>query len=130
MRSFPLSRMIAGSGCFRRFFSSSAGELIITPRCADHIRKLGDGSFLRVAVDVGGCGGFQYRFDVDKELDSEDVVFEKDGSKVVTDAVSLEYLNGAIVDYQVSMMRSGYSIIDNPLADASCGCGVSFSPKS
>lgn len=115
---------------FRRLFSTSVSEgLTITPRCAQHIKSLGDQSFLRVLVDAGGCGGFQYRFEVEKAREEDDVVFEKDGSQVVVDPTSLEYLKGAIVDYEVSMMSNKFTILENPLAEANCGCGVSFSPK-
>lgn len=128
-----------GSGLVLRGLSSSApaDPLVITPRCAQRIRSLPHRADegprrLRVTVEAGGCGGFQYKFSVEgpgNENAAEDVVVERDGACVVTDAVSLEYLRGAVVDYQMDMMRSGFSVVANPGAESNCGCGVSFSPK-
>ncbi len=118
----------------RRSFASasSGGGLEITPRCFTQIKTSMDkSSFLRVSVDAGGCGGFQYHFAVDAKLDEkEDVVFEQDGSKVVVDKTSMQFLDGAVLDYSVSMMSSAYRIIVNPIAESSCGCGTSFAVKT
>lgn len=100
--------------------------LVVTARCKEQVGKL-KGSVLRVGVEVGGCGGFQYRFALEPSPSPQDTLLA-DG-RVVVDPVSLPYLDGAVLDYQDSLMRSGYSIIQNPLADSSCGCGVSFTPK-
>lgn len=107
-------------------------ELIVSPRCAAQIRSLQPPKRLRVGVDVGGCGGFQYRFSLDSAEDKpqpEDVVFEKDGAQVVADSTSLEFLNGAVVDYSVSLMSSAFRVLSNPVAESNCGCGTSFSVK-
>jgi iron-sulfur cluster assembly accessory protein len=111
---------------------ASSGGLDITPRCFAQVKKtISPPSFLRVSVDVGGCGGFQYRFAVDAQSDEkEDVFYEKDGAKVVTDKTSLQFLNGAVLDYSVTMMSSAYRIISNPVAESSCGCGSSFALKT
>ena len=108
------------------------GGLEVTDRCFAQIRKtMPPSSFLRVAVDAGGCGGFQYRFSVENaNLQEEDVVAgEKEGARVVTDKQSLQFLDGAVLDYSVSMMSSAYRIISNPIAESSCGCGSSFALK-
>ena len=105
--------------------------LVVTPRCFEHVRKTlaPEGRFLRVAVDAGGCGGFQYRFEVADKPAEDDVYFEDGEARVCTDPVSLGFLEGAILDHQTTMMRSGYSIISNPHAEMACGCGTSFSAK-
>jgi len=119
--------------CGRRLFGSAGAVsgLEITPRCFSQIRKtIEPPSFLRLSVDAGGCGGFQYRFSVDSQRDeTQDVVFEEEQAKVVTDKTSLQFLDGAVLDYSVSMMSSAYRIISNPLAESSCGCGSSFALK-
>lgn len=123
----------------RRLFSAAAApaeDLVVTPRCAAQLQALGSRNptgpkpFLRVRVDSGGCGGFQYRFQVETQRGDDDIVFEKDGQHVVTDSTSLEFLRGAVIDYTESMMRSGFSIVENPIASSKCGCGTSFSPKT
>jgi iron-sulfur cluster assembly accessory protein len=120
----------------RRWQSSAVAtpspELIVSPRCAAQINSLQPPKRLRVGVDVGGCGGFQYRFsldDVAAKPQAEDVVFVKDGAEVVADRTSLEFLNGAVIDYSVSLMSSAFRVLSNPVAESNCGCGTSFSVK-
>lgn len=87
---------------------------------------------LRVAVDGGGCSGFQYAFSLetsDEAIGPTDVVFERDGARVVVDDVSLAFVRGATVDYVEEMIRSSFVIGDNPNAESGCGCGVSFAAK-
>ena len=86
---------------------------------------------LRIAVDGGGCSGFQYAFslDADAGVGPADVVFERDGAKVVVDDVSLEYVRGATVDYVEEMIKSSFAIVENPNAQSGCGCGR-VSPSS
>ncbi len=81
---------------------------------------------LRVAVDGGGCNGFQYRFDFDDAENEDDRIFERDGIKVVVDEVSLDFLKGAQVDFKQELIGS-YFAIENPNATSACGCGTSFS---
>ena len=78
---------------------------------------------LRIAVDGGGCSGFQYAFslDADAGVGPADVVFERDGAKVVVDDVSLEYVRGATVDYVEEMIKSSFAIVENPNAQSGCG---------
>lgn len=75
-----------------------------------------------------GCSGYQYIFSLDKELRNDDLIFEKDQAKVVIDELSIKYLEGAIVDYSESMIKSSFLVVDNPKAELSCSCGTSFSP--
>ncbi len=86
------------------------------------------GTRLRVAVDGGGCSGFQYRFDFDhKPLTEEDIIIERgNGVEVIIDKISLDFLKGAELDY-VETLGSASFEIKNPNATASCGCGNSFS---
>jgi len=86
---------------------------------------------LRIAVDGGGCSGFQYAFslDADAGVGPRDFVFEKKGARVVVDDVSFEFLKGATVDYVEEMIKSSFAIAENPNSDGSCGCGVSFAAK-
>lgn len=83
---------------------------------------------LRVTVLGGGCSGFQYQLDVTEEVNEDDVTFEKDGAVLVTDEVSLPFINGAEIDFVSDMMKSAFKI-RNPNAASGCGCGKSFSAK-
>lgn len=83
-------------------------------------------SVLRVSVEGGGCSGFQYKFDIQRSPEAEDVVITRDGATVVIDPVSLQYLSGSRIDYADEMIGAAFKI-DNPNATASCGCGTSFS---
>ncbi len=80
---------------------------------------------LRVAVDGGGCSGFQYDFSFDDGTNPDDMVFERGGVKVVVDEMSLEFLDGAEIDY-VEELVGAYFTVRNPNAASTCGCGVSF----
>ena len=84
------------------------------------------GSVLRIAVDGGGCSGFQYAFQIVPTAATEDLVIERDGATVVVDPVSLEYMRGSKIDYVDDLIGQAFKI-DNPNATASCGCGTSFS---
>lgn len=83
---------------------------------------------LRVTVMGGGCSGFQYELDYDDQINTDDITFEKDGAVIVTDEVSLPFLNNAEIDYVSDMMKSQFKI-RNPNAASSCGCGSSFSTR-
>jgi iron-sulfur cluster assembly protein len=84
-----------------------------------------DVSVLRVAIQGGGCSGFQYGLGFDRGAVEGDLEFEQHGVTVVVDPFSAPYLQGARVDYVDSIQQSGFAI-DNPNAVASCGCGHSF----
>ena len=79
---------------------------------------------LRVTVLGGGCSGFQYELGLDDKIHDDDVKF--DG--IVTDTTSIQFLNGAEVDYMQSIVKSAFKI-RNPNEAAGCGCGKSFAPK-
>jgi iron-sulfur cluster insertion protein len=80
---------------------------------------------LRITVSGGGCSGFQYGFDLDAKHETDDVVVEKEGVRVVVDGMSLMYLIGAEVDF-VEDLTGSFFRIHNPNAASSCGCGNSF----
>ncbi|MFT4090821.1 MAG: iron-sulfur cluster insertion protein ErpA [Asticcacaulis sp.] len=81
---------------------------------------------LRVAVDGGGCSGFQYNLDLVEGPESDDITIEYDGAKALIDEVSVPFLSGSIIDYVEELAGSQFKIL-NPNAKTSCGCGVSFS---
>lgn len=81
---------------------------------------------LRVAVDGGGCSGFQYRLDLVDAPEADDLVIERDGARAVIDVVSLALLKGSEIDF-VDELATAEFRVNNPNARSSCGCGVSFS---
>ena len=101
----------------------------LTPAAADKIRALmaeeTGVAVLRVAIEGGGCSGFQYGLGFDRGAQEGDHEFECEGVKVVVDPFSAPYLSGATVDYLETIQESGFKI-DNPNAVSSCGCGHSF----
>ncbi|MCA0405335.1 MAG: iron-sulfur cluster assembly accessory protein [Proteobacteria bacterium] len=86
----------------------------------------GAGAMMRVAVEGGGCSGFQYKFDIVQAAEPDDFVIEKGGIKVLVDATSAPLLAGSILDYVTELLGASFKIV-NPNATASCGCGTSFS---
>src|SRR5947208_8556751 len=101
----------------------------LTPAAAAKIRDLmaedAEVSVLRVAVEGGGCSGFQYGLGFDRGAQEGDHEFECEGVTVVVDPFSAPYLMGARVDYLETIQESGFKI-ENPNAVSSCGCGHSF----
>ncbi|WP_319496362.1 iron-sulfur cluster insertion protein ErpA [uncultured Cohaesibacter sp.] len=95
-------------------------------RIAKILSKEPDGSMLRISVSGGGCSGFQYNYDIVTSSDDDDLVINKDGAIVLFDSLSLQYMDGAEVDFVSDLMGQSFQI-KNPMASASCGCGTSFS---
>ncbi len=85
-----------------------------------------DGHFLTIRVVPAGCSGLGYDLNLVKDTKEGDLVWEQDGVKICTDALSTEYLKGTTVDYLTSTTQSGFKF-ENPNAKSSCGCGSSFS---
>lgn len=81
---------------------------------------------LRTFVQGGGCSGFQYGFTFDEEQNEDDFEFPIGDTKVLVDAMSMQYLQGAEIDYKEDLSGSSFSI-KNPNAQTTCGCGSSFS---
>lgn len=81
---------------------------------------------LRTFVQGGGCSGFSYGFTFDEETAEDDFEISKTGITILIDAMSMQYLAGAIIDYKEEIMGSSF-VIQNPNAQSTCGCGSSFS---
>ena len=123
---------------FRRYTVHTMETIETAPRrscspsaAADKVRGLmaqepaGEAEVLRVAIQGGGCSGFEYALGFDRGATGEDHEFEFYGVRVVVDPCSAQYLKGATVDFVESLQESGFKI-DNPNAAGSCGCGHSF----
>ena len=106
------------------------GQFAVTERAAARIAEIaaaeGNDLALRVSVLAGGCSGFQYKFELDKSVQADDLVIERAAARVVVDPSSLDLLEGSELDYTEALMGS-YFAVKNPNATSSCGCGTSFS---
>ncbi len=105
--------------------------LLLTPAAINKVLQLitdeGDPNLaLRVYIQGGGCAGFQYGFGFDTKIKADDTIIEKSGIKVLVDAMSLQYLSGATIDY-VKNLQGEHFVVQNPNANTTCGCGSSFS---
>jgi iron-sulfur cluster insertion protein len=102
----------------------------VTPRAAKRIHEIaakqGAVAALRVAVNGGGCSGFQYDFALDNTREDDDQTFEVDGATVIIDPTSLGFVAGSTFDFIDDLMGQSFRI-QNPQAKSSCGCGTSFS---
>jgi iron-sulfur cluster insertion protein len=105
-------------------------DVTLSPSAAQRIQAIGakEGRpvMLRVAVEGGGCSGFQYMFDLVDEAQPDDLRVERDGAAALVDVVSLALLKGSEIDF-VDELAGAEFRIRNPNAKSSCGCGVSFS---
>ncbi len=102
----------------------------VTPAASERIRNLLEQKELsehglRVFVSGGGCSGMQYGMAFEGNPQENDFVMDFDGVRIIVDAVSRGYLEGASIDFIDNLMGGGFSI-DNPNAASSCGCGHSF----
>ena len=84
-----------------------------------------EGAGLRVAVQPGGCSGFQYALNIEDAPEDEDEILDLQGLRLFIDPFSAQYLEGVEIDYVTSMMGSGFAF-RNPNAAGGCGCGSSF----
>ena len=109
--------------------TASDGSVILTQSAARRIgeilQKEPAGTMLRVSVEGGGCSGFQYKFDTERDRADDDIVIEKSGATVLIDPVSLNYMAGSEIDFVDDLIGSSFKV-NNPQATASCGCGTSF----
>ena len=94
-------------------------------RIAEIAAMTGQHKALRVAVEGGGCSGFQYDIKLDDQA-ADDLVLEQAGQKVLVDQVSLPFLSNAVIDFTEELIGARF-VIENPNASSSCGCGTSFS---
>ena len=98
----------------------------VTDRAFRKIESSCESKILRVAGKGGGCSGFQYVIDIVDKVNKNDKVFEKYNCRVIIDENSLQFLEGAEIDYSEELIGSSFKI-SNPNATSSCGCGTSFS---
>ena len=101
----------------------------VTDRAYAQLARIGagdSGKALRVAVDGGGCSGFQYDISLDDPAEGDTVLPGPEGERVVIDELSLPFLANATIDYSEELIGARF-VIDNPNVTSSCGCGTSFS---
>lgn len=108
-----------------------AEPIIFTDSAAEKVSALiaeegNDSLKLRVYISGGGCSGFQYGFTFDEEVNDDDTLVQNGGVTVLIDAMSVQYLNGAEIDYKEDLSGAQF-VIRNPNASTTCGCGSSFS---
>ncbi|USQ97769.1 iron-sulfur cluster insertion protein ErpA [Caulobacter sp. RL271] len=105
-------------------------DLTLSENAARRIKAIASSEgrplMLRVAVDGGGCSGFQYRFDLVDTVEDDDLKVERDDAVALVDVVSLALLKGSEIDF-VDELAGAEFRVRNPNAKSSCGCGVSFS---
>jgi iron-sulfur cluster assembly protein len=110
---------------------SSADGISLTPRAIEMGKqKVANADEpvegLRLGIKGGGCSGYYYVYDFAKKIRPEkDLVFDFDGLTVVVDNRSLEFLKGAVLDWEQGLMSYGFKW-KNPNATGDCGCGQSF----
>ena len=101
-------------------------------RIGELIKDEPAGTKLRVFVQGGGCSGFEYGFTFDQDIQEDDFAFdigaEGQTVSVLVDSMSMQYLQGAVIEYTEDLMGGSFRI-ENPNAESTCGCGSSFSPS-
>jgi iron-sulfur cluster assembly accessory protein len=107
-----------------------APEVGLTPSAAARVAAIaerqGKPAILRLSVEGGGCSGFQYRFGLADAPEAEDSITETAGVRLIVDAMSLDLVRGAQVDFVESLGGAAFKV-ENPNAASGCGCGTSFS---
>ena len=108
----------------------SEGNVTVTDRAVSKIAAILSrepvGAMRRVSVEGGGCSGFQYKFDVERDRADDDLVLGQDNATILIDPVSVGFLAGSEIDYVDDLIGAAFKI-NNPNAKSSCGCGTSFS---
>lgn len=108
----------------------TALPVTISPRAAKKIAEILKAEakpvMVRLAVEGGGCSGFQYQFTLDESRGADDLLVEREGAKVLIDPISLDFLKGSEIDFADEMIGASFKV-NNPNAKMSCGCGTSFS---
>ena len=101
----------------------------LTPAAAARVaaiaEKQGKPAMLRLSVEGGGCSGFQYKFGLADTVETDDMVADTDGVRLVVDSVSMDLVRGSAVDFVESLGGAAFRV-ENPQAAAGCGCGSSF----
>ncbi|XP_027069552.1 iron-sulfur assembly protein IscA-like 2, mitochondrial [Coffea eugenioides] len=110
--------------------SQSIVAVHMTDNCVRRVRELqsqeGKEKMLRLSIEAGGCSGFQYNFSLDDKHNDDDRIFEREGVKLVVDKISLDFVNGATVDFVEELIRSAFQVSSNPSAVGGCSCKSSF----
>ena len=108
----------------------AAAPITLSASAARRIQQIGAAEgrpmMLRVAVEGGGCSGFQYLFDLVEAGEADDLRVERDGAAALVDDVSVPFLAGSEIDFVEELAAAEFRV-RNPNAKSSCGCGVSFS---
>lgn len=109
---------------------SDIAEISLTPAAAKRVafiaERQGKPAIFRLAVDGGGCAGFQYRFGLADRVEADDTAAVQDGVTLVVDEVSLDLVRGSAVDFVENLGGASFQVT-NPQAASGCGCGTSFS---
>jgi len=109
---------------------TSQQDIILTPNAAKRVAAIAEKqakpAILRLAVEGGGCSGFQYRFDLTEGIEPDDISVKESGVTLVVDEISLDLVRGSAVDFVESLGGSAFQVT-NPNAASGCGCGSSFS---
>ncbi len=104
--------------------------LVLSEAAAQRLRAImesqAEAPYLRIAVEGGGCNGFQYDFSFTHGPQADDILVERDGAHVVVDPISAELMEGSTIDFTEELIGSSFKIL-NPKAKSACGCGTSFS---
>jgi iron-sulfur cluster insertion protein len=106
-------------------------DLLLTDQAVSRVKTLraaegNDDLALRLYITGGGCSGFSYGFTFDESTREDDTIVESDGVRLLVDALSIQYLMGAEVDYTEGLQGARF-VVNNPNATTTCGCGSSFS---
>ncbi|WP_229953826.1 iron-sulfur cluster insertion protein ErpA [Parasphingorhabdus litoris] len=105
-------------------------DIMLTANAAKRVAAIAEKqkkpAILRLAVEGGGCSGFQYRFGLAEDIEADDVAVEESGVTLVVDEISLDLVRGSAVDFVESLGGSAFQVT-NPNAASGCGCGSSFS---
>ena len=104
-------------------------QISLTDRAAQRIVQIAakdqKPASLRIAVNGGGCSGFQYEFSLSDTREADDIAVERGGAVLLVDSISVVHMAGSTVDFVDDLMGQSFRIA-NPLAKSSCGCGTSF----
>ena len=121
---------VQSASAFQIWPSAGGHGLTLSDTAARRLAKLGQDEghpvMLRVAVDGGGCSGFQYRFELVQTAEAEDIRIKAGGQTAIVDPISLPFLKGSEIAF-VDDLAGAQFVVRNPNAASSCGCGVSFS---
>lgn len=106
-----------------------SSDITLSASAAKRIAKIlsseAEGTALRISVEGGGCSGFSYKYDLDRQSQPGDIIIRRDNAVVLIDDVSQPFLAGAEIDFVDNVIGQSFQI-HNPNAVASCGCGTSF----